>query len=266
VGSKCKLCLKEGVELQRSHFIPKAAYRLLLDKTAKNRNPYLINNKSIVQTSDQLAAFLLCRDCEQMFHRKGESWFLKHCLRKNSFLFQEMLVARAPVASQPGTDVYYLAQIPEINIAALAYFASSIFWRGSIHWWDAGRPLPVKLGPYGELFRKYLKGEADFPKDAILQGAVLKGQGQYSRVITEPFGERTDTYHRFTFTMGGISFVLMVGKILPSRLREYCLVRGFGNPIISTVLLDKWTEDTAIRKITENPLLMNAIKRDRDKA
>ena len=260
---KCKLCLSDGVQLQRSHFIPKAAYRLLLDRTAKNPRPFLISNKSIVQTNEQLTAFLLCRDCEQRFHRNGESWFLSYCLRENGFRLQDMLAARTPIASQPGTDVYYLSRIPEINVSALGYFAASIFWRGSIHRWVAGASFAVKLGPYGELFRQYLIGEADFPKDASLQCAVLKGEGQYSRLITEPHGERKDTYHRFKFTMGGLSFALLVGKLMPGLLREYCLVRGPGNPIISTVLLDKWSEDTAVKKITENPLLLEALKRNR---
>jgi hypothetical protein len=260
---RCKLCLSDGAELQRSHFIPKAAYRLLLDRTAKNPNPYLINNRAIVQTSDQLTAFLLCRDCEQRFHRNGESWFLKHCLRESGFRFQEILATQAPVASQPGTDVYCLDRIPETDVSALAYFASSIFWRGAIYRWVAPGHFSVKLGPYGEIFRQYLMGDTDFPKDAVLQCAVLKGEGHYSRVITEPHGERKDTYHRFKFTIGGFSFVVMVGKFIPDPLREFCLVRGRGNPMISTVLLDKWSEDAAVKKIKENPLLLEAFKRKR---
>jgi hypothetical protein len=258
---QCKLCLRDDVELQKSHFIPAAAFRLLMDQTAKNPRPFLINNRTIIQTNEQQTARLLCRDCEQRFHREGESWFFKHCLRKNTFILQDILARHAPVASdKAGTDVYHAAQIPEISIPALAYFAASIFWRGAVHSWG-NDSFPVKLGPFEESFRKYLMGESDFPQDTSLQFAVLKGRGQFDRYTTEPCGERKDFGHLFKFTMGGVSFRLAVGKNVPDFLHRLCCVRSLGNTVISTVLLDRWSEEEAVKKITGNPRLLEAWKR-----
>jgi hypothetical protein len=257
---QCKLCRRDNVELQKSHFIPAAAFRLLLDQGAKNPRPFLINNQTIIQTNEQQTARLLCRDCEQRFHREGESWFFRHCLRKNTFILQDILARNTPVASDRDTDIYHAAQIPQISIPAVAYFAASIFWRGAVHYWG-NDSLPVRLGPFEKSFRRYLMGEADFPKDTSLQFAVLKGRGQYDRYTTEPCGERKDFGHLFKFTMGGISFRLAVGQNVPDWLRRLCCVRSPGNIVISTILLDKWSELEAVNKITSNPRLLEAWKR-----
>src|SRR5277367_373103 len=69
---KCKLCLREGVSIQRSHFLPAGVYRILRDDQAKNPNPWLLTEKAAYQTSWQMKAWLLCRDCEQLLSKKGE--------------------------------------------------------------------------------------------------------------------------------------------------------------------------------------------------
>jgi hypothetical protein len=262
MNGQCKLCLKRNVELQRSHFIPAAAFKLLMDDGWKNPRPFLINNKTVVQTNYQPTARLLCRACEQLFHKNGESWFFKHCLRKTTFLIQEILAGHTPVATDSyDTDVFHAEQIPQISIPALAYFAASIFWRGAIHPWVENTICPVKFGPYEESFRRYLNGESEFPHNAYLQVAVMKGRGQYDRYTSEPCGQRKDFGHMFKFTLGGMSFRLQVGKNVPDFLRRLCFVRGPGNTIISTTLLDKWIEEEAVRKITSSPRLLEAWKR-----
>src|SRR5947208_4164630 len=99
---KCKLCVREGVELQGSHFLPKGAYKRLRDSTSKNPNPYLLTVKGAVQTSWQMKAPLLCRDCEQRFQKSGENWVLKHCLQGDgSFPLASILASRSPDVSLP---------------------------------------------------------------------------------------------------------------------------------------------------------------------
>jgi len=163
---KCKLCLADGVELQDSHFLPKGVYKILRDDDAANPNPWIISDRKTAQISFQLKAHLFCRDCEQRLNRQGEKWVLSNCLKKDgSFPLASFLASRLPdiFSDTNPTRVYFAAKIPEIDCPALAYFAASMFWRGSIHGWSEDGAIPVKLGPFQESFRQYLIGQEDFP-------------------------------------------------------------------------------------------------------
>jgi hypothetical protein len=46
---------------------------------------------------------------------------------------------------EPDSAANYAAGIPEINVAALAYFAASNFWGGSIHPWNTDGLMPSGL-------------------------------------------------------------------------------------------------------------------------
>ena len=193
---QCKLCLKTGVELQDSHFLSAGIYRILRDDNEKNPNPWLLTKDAAVQTSSQLKAHLLCRDCEQRLSKNGENWVLGNCRRKDGrFPLAEILAARKPDIASAGnpTRIYYAANIPEIKIGALAYFAASIFWRGSIHPWNQDEAIPVRLGPFQERFRRYLMGEEDFPKDSILWVVVRDASG-IDRLTYAPMGERKGNF------------------------------------------------------------------------
>ena len=162
----CKLCLKSVVKLEDSHFLSAGIYRRLRDLTAKNPNPMLLTPKGAVQTSKQITTPLLCSECEQRFSKHGENWVLVRCLQADgSFPLAALLASRPPDVSLPitPTRVYYAAGIPEINIAALTYFAASIFWRGTVHPWKSDRTVPVPLGPFFEdQLRQFLMGLQPF--------------------------------------------------------------------------------------------------------
>jgi hypothetical protein len=69
----CRLCHNEGVELQRSHLLSAAIYRILRDDgRAPNPNPVVITPEGRVQSSKQQRAHLLCRPCEAILAREGE--------------------------------------------------------------------------------------------------------------------------------------------------------------------------------------------------
>ena len=128
----CKLCLTEGVTLRNSHGIPAAVYKALRGD-AKLGNPasYLLTPNGPVQTSKQDTAPSLCDGCEQKFSVGGERWVLSNSLRQDgSFVLASALGARAPDYANPqntSTKVYLAANIPEVNITALTYFAVSMF-------------------------------------------------------------------------------------------------------------------------------------------
>ena len=165
----CKLCLAPAVELRDSHYIPAAVFRQLRDRQARSPHPYMITDRGSVQTSKQQKAHLLCNECEGRLSANGEDWVLKHFLKADgTFKLQDILSRRAPFAA--------VADIKEINPAALSYFAASIFWRGSIHPWNTDSTVPIPLGKYAEPFRRFLMGEQQFPVEAALFLAVRDGE------------------------------------------------------------------------------------------
>lgn len=246
---KCKLCLTDNIELKDSHFLSAGIYRILRDELEKNPNPWLITQKGAVQTSRQMKAHLLCQDCEQRISRNGEDWVLRNCLRKDgAFPIASVLAARMPdlTSDATTTKVYYSAAIREINIPALAYFAASIFWRGSIHGWNQDGSIPVYLGPFQEAFRQHLMGTHSFPKDCVLLVTVREGK-EISRLTYAPIGERRGRVHIYKFPMPGFGFSMTVSKNIPAKLRDHCFVYGRGNPIIMTDLIEKYLEADAVR-------------------
>jgi hypothetical protein len=55
----CKLCLREGVDLKRSHILPAGVYRMLYKASAeKNQTPWLVTEDAAVQTSRQETAHI----------------------------------------------------------------------------------------------------------------------------------------------------------------------------------------------------------------
>lgn len=246
---KCKLCLRDGMDLQQSHFVPAAIYRILRSENAKNPNPLLLTKTAVYQTSRQMKAWLLCRDCEQLFSRKGENWVLRRCLQADrSFPLASILAARQPDISSPGnpTKVYYASQIAEIDITALSYFAASMFWRGSIHPWNSDGSFPVKLGPFQESFRRYLIGLEEFPQPCALWIMVREGN-RIDRLTYAPFGQRKGSFHVYKFPIPGLGFSLTVSKKLPALYREMCFVHGNNNPILVTRILEEMLEADAAK-------------------
>ena len=236
---QCKLCLQQVARLEKSHFLPAGVYRILRDGAEKNPNPWLLSSGKAFQTSWQMKAPLLCTGCEQRLSKR-ETWVLAHCLRKDGkFPLRSILASRSPDLSSPETTtrVHYVSKIPEISVSAIAYFAASIFWRGSVHPWNADGTAPVRLGPFQELFRQYLMGSQPFPKDCSLWVAVREGK-EIDRLTYAPIGKRQDNIHVYKFPMPGLAFLLAVSKNIPGNLRDRCFVHGRGNPIIVTQLLE----------------------------
>ena len=207
---QCRLCCQypPRLKLENSHFLSAGIYRILRDDKEKNPNPWLFTGKMAVQTSRQMKAPLLCWDCEQRFSNLGENWVLRHCLRQDgSFPLASILASRPPDLSsdKSSTRIYYTSTIPDINIPAMAYFAASIFWRGSIHPWNDDGSTPVRLGPFQEQFRQYLMGRQPFPKDCCLWVVVREGQ-EIGRLTYAPIGERKGNLHVYKFPMPGLAF------------------------------------------------------------
>jgi hypothetical protein len=211
------------------------------DPSNGNPNPVLITPNAAVQTSRQDWAHLLCSDCEQIFSKNGEHWVFKNGLKADgSFKLASMLAATIPDISDSkstSTKLYYAAGIPEINIAALTYFAASMFWRASIYPWTSDKRIPVKLGTYDEAFRLYLLGLAAFPESAALW-VIVREKSEIDRLTHEPISEKINSVYNHRFSMPGFHFQLFVGKNIPDIYRKYCFVAGERNPLIVSGIVE----------------------------
>jgi hypothetical protein len=253
VVGKCKLCLQDEVELQDSHYLPKGIYKRLRSEKAQQRHPILITKTKTLATSWQLRRRLFCKACEDRLNSGGEAWILKHCLQADgAFPLRDILSGLAPDLQSPGvpTKIYFAKRIPEISVAKIAYFAASIFWRGSVHGWNEDGSVPIDLGPFQERFRKYLLGEESFPMDACLW-VYVREKGRLEQLTFTPTQGKVDGLHIGRFPMPGLAFLLIVSKNTPARHRSMCLVNAPGNPIFLTPLLEPLLLDEGIRLLAQ---------------
>src|SRR5262245_47790979 len=112
----CKLCQSSGVELQDSHLMPKAAYRLIT-KSQGNQPPVVVQRGGTLMTNDQVRGHVFCKTCEGLFSKNGEDWAMKHCYRDGQgFGLKDALDAVQPIyVAEDGGKLYFANQIKEID-------------------------------------------------------------------------------------------------------------------------------------------------------
>jgi hypothetical protein len=251
----CKLCLKEGVRLQASHFLPQGIYKALRgNERHGNPNPVLLTPHEAKQTSMQVKAHLLCSPCEGRLGRNGEDWVMRNGLRNDGrFKLLTALYKYSPKFDASGTAaIFRAATMPEVSVTALTYFAASIFWRGSIHPWKADGKRPVPLGPYEEPLRRYLMGEIGFPEDMMLS-VVVRMPSQISGFTYGPVGEWRGTQFIAKFPMPGLAFSISAGPDIAKPMRDLCFVRGENNPLAFTGALEQYILEDGVKMYERIP-------------
>lgn len=222
----CKLCLQNR-DLQDSHLLPKALYRMSRFEGAPNPNPALLTPDGIVQTSKQIKDYLLCKSCEELFSKNGERYALSQVNRDGNFALLRTLRANAPKSSLLGFTYYDGAAIPSINKVKLAYFAVSVFWRAGVHVWQPRKlPTPmIDLIQYKEPIRQYLLGLAPFPKNMAILLYVCSDMFS-QRVFYEPSSGNPNDKTTWTFQVRGLNFFLAGNDEKASDLTSACLLNG----------------------------------------
>jgi hypothetical protein len=223
----CKLCGTVG-ELRESHYMPKSAYKLI--KRANKNAPVVLKKTVAIQKDEQIKDYVLCQSCEQRFSENGEKWVMQFCHRDGEgFKLKELIEASKPLLQDSHKlRVYSAANIAEIDIEKLAYFAASILWRGSAHKWKSGRDQlnGLDLGTkYEEELRRYLLGQTTFPRNAVLWVSVIPS-AELSNTLLVPTGEKKGSCWRYKFTIQGITFTFFLGNRIDKGIRSFCAYRS----------------------------------------
>jgi len=226
----CKLCQREGQELQESHLLPAGMYRRLLSED-KNPHPILITRAGSRSSSEQITDNVLCRDCESRFGRLGENYALRCAADSRRFRLLEELEAITPSRSDKEFRGYKVADTTNIKRDELAYFALSVFWRAAVHRWPeangSGRTDRIVLGAENvESLRRFLLGEQPVPSTMALFFVVLTDKlSQGSMYAPSPSGKK-DFCWGYGFFACGFMFNLLVSRKLRFQQTGACLIKS----------------------------------------
>lgn len=227
-NSTCRLCLRDDVELQDSHVLPKWAYRHVCGNAPDDRDPVKFARGTAATTSLQIKQTLLCRACETRFSDHERYVSTLAYARGIESPLASAIAARGWSGMVDGAPLAY-AQLPELNGKSLAFFGASVFWRSHVA--DAHGSGSVNLGQrYGEELRRYLLGEAAFPEHAAIHMAVVDARGETSDFASMSFASphlvERDLFRHYRFPLCGLVFELFVGARIPTDCRRRCLARS----------------------------------------
>jgi hypothetical protein len=222
---KCKLCLQTK-DLQKSHFLPKGAYKVNRAPALKNPHPVVLSNNKLLQSSAQLSDYLLCSDCEQRFSANGEAWVLGNIPRNygEKFPILDALRAEIPLLEDGGTRLYAGEKVKALDVDKIVYFALSVFWRGAVHEWKSSlhtKAPDVHLCAYEEPIRQFLLGLSPLSDDIALHVLVCPS-GSVLNAMLVPWEAHLPECSRFIFYVSGLCFVLHFDYRLPQSVRQTC--------------------------------------------
>jgi hypothetical protein len=222
----CKLCLQNR-DLQKSHLLPAALYRLSRWQGDPNPNPWEISARGQRQTSKQIQDYVFCRDCEERFCKYGERYAMGQVNRNGNFALLNTLRASEGEKSSAGFTFYNRTTTPNIDREKLGYFALSVFWRAGIHLWhrpQQKKPM-IELGKLREPIRKYLLGETPFPKELALILYVCTDSFSQNAFYEPNMGNDSDPT-MWSFEARGLNFYVCGVEGKQMNVGSTCLVNG----------------------------------------
>jgi hypothetical protein len=228
-----------------SHVLPKALYRYL--RASGGSDPVSVTKDRVHQSSKQVTAYLLCSACEKLLNENGERWMLHQGFRgQHRFRLREALLRATPLGPVHDGIAYSASNITELDVARIAYYASSVFWRASLPSSSNDREYQISLGKgYEAAFREYLLGCACFPSSAALVVQVANTNSPL-QAFCFPFSQRHDGYHHHSFFAQGVLFWLFVGGRLPAKLDYICIVRSKAQVIFLSDKLEESVQSGSI--------------------
>jgi hypothetical protein len=220
------MCLLDK-ELVSSHLLPAALYHYCRNPEC---SPIRVGAK-VHPTDRQIEDYLLCRDCEIVLSRGGETWVIPRlATMERKFPLFDLLTEQPPSLSEGGADVYLAANNPSFKSDKLAHFAMGIFWKAAVHSWRCDdRITNIDLGPYANGVREGLLGEDRFPENICLQVAIST-PAKAQILFINPYEGRRSEWHSFFAYVLGVLFVIHVGKQVRDA-SNLCFYQNPGHPI-----------------------------------
>lgn len=219
----CALCLKDK-ELQDSHFINKALYRI-----AKRRGgPVVMTPGLFIEISNQLHDYLLCRQCEHSFNKNGEDYVMPLVKQdENDFPLLDKLKGSKRFGKLQNGSLVFSGLAVGIDTNKLGYYALSMFWRASVRAWKTlnQQTTSISLGAFEQPVRNFLNGESGFPAGVLIQVTVCSDRISQDHVF--PPTEWSNTmYTGYDMTIFGICFTMVVGVRPGAKDWDLCCVNS----------------------------------------
>ena len=238
----CPMC-QTTKEVISSHLIPAALYK---ECHLPGGFPIIYNSKLAYEGSHQMQTPLLCMDCEDILNKSGENWIIPLFAKSDgSFGFHDLLTSVPPAAAFDDTRVYFAANTPQVLCDKVIHFAMGVFWKAAVHPWNPGKNEPlIGLREYAEPIRRYLRGEAPYPDDMILNIGILPVPVKHL-AISAPYQGSNAKVTNFLFYAVGIEFTILVGKELTDEEKRGSFTHNPGRPIIEVDFSPMLREITA---------------------
>jgi hypothetical protein len=232
---KCKLCWEDR-ELQDSHLLPAAVYKMCRAQSDESPDPIGIRNDPkikafrVFQTSKQITGHVLCFSCEQILNAKGEDWLLPQLSTLQGFPLYDKITTIEPAAIDGDLSAYESVRVPDIQMNSLIHFGMGIFWKAAVHDWQTGHgTLRLEFGPYRDEIRTFLLG-GPFPKHAYLMMNVVPPTFPTISLYV-PFRSKKVKVAFYSFYVPGIEFTLALSRTTPDYLRALCVAHNPVRPI-----------------------------------
>ena len=223
VHGVCKLCLK-AAKLCKSHYLSRVLHTL---SRMEGAHPIVMTPRLIKSTPCQMWAHLLCEACEGRLNDRGEKPLLAlfNGASDNFPLLNRMNLA-LPVRVE-STVITYSGKAMGIDTGALAYYALSVLWKGSVHKWTTlkGQRSSIDLGKYQEPARRYLHGDAGFPEGLYVIVTACIDRGSQGMTFA-PSKVSESLYPMYSLLVRGIWFHVIATDDSPLGMSELCCARS----------------------------------------
>lgn len=228
----CALCRTAKTELRRSHILSRFGYRRLREISGTNPNPMHITPARAVQSSTQIAEYLLCGNCEQLLGNDCEAYVAILAYQANGdCCLYDLLEHTSAVVQESITDSGErdVVQCDSLNVPLLIDFAVSIFWRTAIaqHIDTNGFYLSSDLL---ERLRLYLFNHTNDISDLSIALQVIDQprnleNNRFDQIISVPATVDNGDYRMHGFLFNGLYFTMAEGQNVPPEFRLTCLQR-----------------------------------------
>ena len=207
VYGTCALC-RDYKLLLRSHYIGRSVQRIVqrLDQGGQ----IILTPKVITADNRQIWRNLFCRDSEGLFNRRGETPVLKLVNRAEDFpLLKRLNLNLKARTTQENHGIYSAADIG-VDTEALAYYALSLMFKGSVCKWRTieDQTTSINLQEFQEPIRRYLLGQAAFPEDLYVIFTVCTDFGS-QMIVWFPFLVNGLPYRMYEFVVLGLCFYVI---------------------------------------------------------